>query len=293
MKKKKHLTFLSTQYNVEEPVRRGLLRRKLGKEYFILKHRVHQMFDGQHYARVNKRVSLPYPLIHHRSILLRPLKDVDMYLQHNKVTNLRLAIGQIDKVVIRPGDSFSVWRLVGRPTESKGYLDGLTLCNGKMSKGVGGGLCQLGNLLYWMALHTPLTISERWRHGFDVFPDVNRTIPFGCGATLSYNYVDLVLRNDTQDTFQINLWLSDKHLNGSICCDRELPLHFDVYETDHRIERQCWGGYTRHNRIWKKVTHLDTGEEEQVLVAENNAIMMYQPLLPSSVQDASVKTESY
>lgn len=44
-----------------------------------------------------------------------------------------------------------------------------------------------------MVLHSELTVIERWRHSFDVFPDVNRTIPFACGATLSYNYVDLQL----------------------------------------------------------------------------------------------------
>jgi vancomycin resistance protein VanW len=35
-------------------------------------------------------------------MLLRPLKDVDMYLQHNKVTNLQLATKRIHKVVIHP-----------------------------------------------------------------------------------------------------------------------------------------------------------------------------------------------
>ena len=104
-----------------------------------------------------------------------------MYLQHNKVSNLRLAIQKLDKLIIKPGQLFSVWKLVGRPTILKGYLDGLVLNNGNIEKGIGGGLCQLGNLLYWMALHTPLSIVERWRHSYDVFPDINRTIPFACG----------------------------------------------------------------------------------------------------------------
>ena len=29
---------------------------------------------------------------HHKSMILRPLKDVEMYLQENKRTNLRIAI---------------------------------------------------------------------------------------------------------------------------------------------------------------------------------------------------------
>ena len=53
------------------------------------------------------------------------------------------------------------------------------------------------NLIYWMTIHTELTIVERWRHGFDVFPDAGRTQPFASGATCAYNYIDLQIRNDT------------------------------------------------------------------------------------------------
>ncbi len=52
-----------------------------------------------------------------------------------------------------------------------------------------------------------------------------------------------------------------------------------MLETDHRIEVQWWGGYTRHNRILKRITHRETGEVTEELVAENNAIMMYNPML--------------
>ena len=47
---------------------------------------------------------------------------------------------------------------------------------------MGGGLCQLANLLYWMALHTPLAVVERHHHSFDPFPDENRTLPSGRAA---------------------------------------------------------------------------------------------------------------
>jgi len=130
-----------------------------------------------------------------------------------------------------------------------------------------------------MALHSPLTIAERHHHGFDVFPDINRKIPFACGATLAYNYIDLQLRNDTADTFQIDLWIDDEYLNGEIRSDREADAPFEVFETDHLIKLQPWSGYTRHNRIWqRKIDRLD-GLHTETLVAENHAVMMYNPLL--------------
>lgn len=178
----------------------------LGRVFYIMKRRLKWIFSSTKFAKVSPE-KVGDVVFEHKSTLLRKLKDVEMYLQYNKITNLRIAISHIDGVVIRPGETFSIWRMVGCPSTRKGYKTGMMIHNGKVSEGVGGGLCQLGNLLYWMALHTPLTVTERWRHSYDVFPDVNRTIPFACGATLAYNYLDLQLRNDTDMTFKINLWL--------------------------------------------------------------------------------------
>jgi len=267
---------------VTQPLKRSDLRRKLGKEWFILKRKFTWHLGAVKFAQCDSRVNLSHVCIQHRSMLLRPLKDVDMHLQHNKITNLRIAAKCIDKMVIQPGEVFSFWRMVGRPTRSKGYLEGLVLHNGQITKGIGGGLCQFGNLLYWMALHTPLSIKERWRHSFDVFPDVNRTIPFACGATLSYNYIDLQIENTTKNTFQIFVWLDEDYLHGEIRSNVDLKQRFEVFETDHRFQKQWWGGYTRHNSIWKRITDLSSENIEEILVTENSAIMMYTPFLNSA-----------
>lgn len=264
---------------VEKPVVRSPFRRVLGREFYILKRKLKWYFSGTKFAKRDDRVKCGNVLIEHKSTLLRKLKDVDMRLQYNKITNLKLAIAPINGIVIKPGETLSVWKLVGRPSARRGYKVGMMIHNGKVAEGVGGGLCQLGNLLYWMALHTPLTVTERWRHSYDVFPDVNRTIPFACGATLAYNYIDLQLTNNTEYTFKINLWLDEEFLHGSIGCDQAVNKTYEVYETDHQITQQMWGGYTRHNRIWRKITDNTTNEVQHELVAENNAIMMYNPLL--------------
>lgn len=265
--------------NVVKPTKRGYLRSLFGREYYTLRRRWKWLANARSFAKQASDIKLEHSLLRHKTMMLRPLRDVEMYLQHNKITNLRLAIAPINGVVIKPGQTFSIWQMVGRPTAAKGFLEGLVLHNGRIEKGIGGGLCQLGNLLYWMALHSPLTVTERFRHGFDVFPDINRKIPFACGATLAYNYIDLQLRNDTDATFQIDLWLDDEYLNGEILSDREPEFAYEVFETDHLIKMQPWGGYTRHNRIWQRKTSLIDGMTEERLVTENHAIMMYNPLL--------------
>lgn len=263
---------------VEKPKKRSQIRQLAGKEYFCFKQHIKWFSGKEKWSQKRSDDSLPFIVKEHKSFLLRPLKDVDMHLQHNKVTNLRLALERINGVLIEPGETFSFWKMVGRPTRHKGYLTGMTLSNGEVKQGVGGGLCQMGNLIYWMTIHTPLTISKRWRHSYDVFPDVNRKIPFGSGATLSYNYIDLCIKNTTNSTFQINLWLDDTHLNGTIASANKPLVSYEVIERNHLFKQQWWGGYTRHNEIWRLITDMDNNVKEE-LVTENHAIMMYNPLL--------------
>lgn len=261
---------------------RPKLRRRIGRWFYIQKRCFQWIFGKQKFAEYRKDM-LGEVVFQHQTPLLRRLKNVDMYLQYNKITNLRLAAAKIDGLVIMPGETFSFWRMVGRPSAGRGFQEGLVLDNGKIDKGIGGGLCQMGNLLYWMVLHSPLRVTERWRHSYDVFPDENRSLPFGSGATLAYNYIDLQFRNDTQQSFQLHIRLSETELHGEIRCDALPEERYEVFEKEHEIRHEPWGGYSRHNLIARKVFSLKTGEllrEEPV--TENHALMMYQPFIESA-----------
>ena len=268
-------------FEIPRPVQRSRIRQLLGREFHIARRKINWFTGGRTWATRSIAPMTSHSKFRHQSLILRPLRGVDLQLQHNKRRNLELAIARMEGVVIRPGETFSVWKLVGRPTRRKGYLDGLVLKQGTISQGPGGGLCQLGNLLFWIAGHSPLTITERWRHGFDVFPDVNRSIPFGAGATLAYNYIDLQLTNHTPYCFRIQLWLDDTHLQGELLCDTDYPFTYSLEERHHRIKQQVWGGYSRHNQIVQIRRNRD-GSCMETLLVENHALMMYEPLLTAA-----------
>ena len=262
---------------IERPKQRSPIRQILGKEYFILKRKFDWFFGKKKWSKTKQSKLLENSVFQHKSMILRPLKDVDMYLQENKRTNLEIAISHIDRIIIKPGETFSIWKLVGRPTKKKGYLEGLVLNQGKIRKDTGGGLCQIGNLLFWTFAHSPLTITERYRHSFDVFPDINRKVPFGAGATLSYNYIDLQVKNETDNTFQLKLWLDKTHLNVELYSKLTVDKKYRVEERNHLIKQQFWGGYSRHNQIFK--IEMGEGITTEKLLVENHAIMMYRPFL--------------
>ncbi len=268
---------------IVEPVRRGRLRQVLGREYYRARRAVGWRLDAllgrKVWARQVSGEDFPENVVfEHRSVILRELVGVDMQLQENKRRNLELAIAHLNGVVIRQGETFSVWKNVGRPTARKGYLEGLVLKQGQLSSGVGGGICQLGNLLFWLFAHSPLRVTERYRHGFDVFPDVGREVPFGAGATLAYNYIDLQVLNETVNDFRLELWMDDEFLYGRLLCECPLEESYRVEERNHLIRQQFWGGYSRHNEIVQVVTDKEGKESERLLV-KNDAIMMYAPLL--------------
>src|SRR5687768_17162941 len=100
-------------FTVEKPVNRSPLRRVLGKEYFCLKEKMRWHLSGTKFAAKRSSKPLKFQWFWHQSILLRQLKDVDMQLQYNKIVNLKLAVEKLNGILIQPGETFSVWKLVG------------------------------------------------------------------------------------------------------------------------------------------------------------------------------------
>ena len=262
------------------PIQRSWLRLRLGKAYYAARRYALWCSPRYRWARERRQDSLPYLQASHETPLLRQLRGADMELQRNKVVNLRLAVEKLDGVLLRPGETLSYWRLIGKPSARRGYLPGMVLFLGRIGSDVGGGLCQLSNLIFWMTLHTDLTVVERYRHSHDVFPDAHRSQPFGTGATCAYPHRDLMLRNDTQETYQLRLRVGEKNLEGEWLATAP-PLHrFEIQERDARMDQAAWGGYVRHNAIWRRVFDRDGNFLEDQPLFTNDAIMMYSPLLP-------------
>ena len=213
----------------------------------------------------------------HRSLLLRTLGDADTALQHNKVHNLRLAVPRVDGVVIRPGETFSFNRLVGNCTRRRGFVAGMKLSNGTASAGVGGGICQLANLLAWMFMHSELTMVERSEHSFDPFPDRGRVLPWGVGCSIVWNYVDLVVRNDTATTFVLHVAVGPRHLEGELRADRAPATSYSVAARGEQFLRHGDRVF-RRNEIWRTRIDRRTGRHlGSELLKRNCALVVYEP----------------
>jgi len=188
--------------------------------------------------------------VRHQSLLMRRLGDSNPRLQRQKITNLKIAASFLNGLVIKPGQTFSFWDTIGKPSSNRGFVNGMLLSGGKVVEGVGGGLCQMANLLYWMFLHLPVEITERHHHSMDVFPDSGRVLPFGSGATIFYNYLDLKIKNTSAYPLQFKIWLTDKHLKGQVLTPRHLKTKYHILETNHYFVKHG-KQYYRYNEIWR------------------------------------------
>lgn len=223
-----------------------------------------------------KEEALPILVYSHNSLIRRKLGNVDMRLQENKAINLSLSAPHVNGILIRPGETFSFWHLVGHCTAKKGYQEGMTILIDHPSKDIGGGMCQFTNLLHWLVLHSPLEIVEHHHHdGVDLFPDFGRVVPFGCGTSIMYNYLDYRVKNTTENTFQFIVYTSDTHLCGELRAQKPLDLSYHVEERDlHFVKLN--DTYYRRNAIVRNVVDKRTGDTiESKVIKESNARVLY------------------
>lgn len=221
----------------------------------------------------------------HRSPLKR-WSSPDDRLQRGKEQNVAQAARRIDRLVVRPHEVFSYHRTVGRPSRLRGFAPGLELRDGRPSEGVGGGCCQVSNLLYLLCLRCGMRVVERHRHGLDLFADHNRAVPFGCGATVFYNYADLRFENPLSKPVLLRLAVREGELSGQIWLQRDPGWTVEVYEEGHRFFRQA-GQWWRENRIRRRFVLHDGELMLDQEVAHNVARVLYEPEPAVTVTEAA------
>lgn len=242
----------------------------------VFRHLAWQWSSRRYACEKRPEQRLDHRFIKHTSKLIRKLGNSDIGLQHNKVINLRLAVAATSGIIIKPGEYFSFCKLVGKPTRTRGFVEGMELSFGEARSGIGGGICQLSNLIHWMAIHSPLVVAERANHSFDPFPDEGRILPFGSGAAIFYNYIDLVLHNPTQDSFQLVFNVAEHQLEGELLCSAPRTVKYHIYQKSHRFIRRQQRVY-RQNEIWRDIS--TKGQDSVVLHSErlyqNDVVVKY------------------
>ncbi len=157
----------------------------------------------------------------------------------NKRQNLTIAANHIHNVVIQPDEIFSFWALVGAPVAKRGYLEGRALVNGKLKAVMGGGLCQLSGILYYLMLQAGLEPIERYPHSTDIYTDETRFTPLGSDATVVYGYKDLRFINSLSQPICFRIDLEADRITGELCTLDPIVTYCIEFRTTQKTDGHC------------------------------------------------------
>lgn len=205
------------------------------------------LLDQNRYARLKATEPLPVCIYKSETWLINEQTGFDTKYQENKVFNLKLAAEPLNNLLIRPGETFSFWQLVRLAEKAGIYKEALAAQDGKLVTVTGGGLCHLSNFLFWMFLHTPLTVTERHPHMVKYFPSADEGEPDGVDAAVNEGWLDLKVQNRTDTTFQLSLRFEETYLCGSILADKDSGLSYHIISGDRMY-------YKSDGKIYERVS---------------------------------------
>ncbi len=249
----------------------------------IITRHIQDFFTKEKFATEHTSELLPVVVSSHHGDMIKRGPGIDPVLQQNKADNIRLSCSRIDGLMIRPGQTFSFWRTVGKTSRRNGFKDGRVLVNGRLVAGVGGGLCNLANTLNLLVLHSPLTITELHHHSDALAPDPQgKHVPYSAGTSVNYNFIDYRFRNDTDQPVQLHTWCEGDDLCCELRAAEPYPWQYRLVEEDHHFHLEDDGRYFRRSKIYRETMDPSTGEVVKRELSWNNRseVMFDYSLIP-------------
>lgn len=248
---------------------------KISVKKEIMLRNLKDFISTQKLAKDKSNDELPNLIKGHTSILVRKLHGVDIKLQENKVTNIEIACKKINGIIIHPGEVFSYWKTVGNPTKENGFVEGLVIGRGGFYAGVGGGLCQMANMIHYLVLNSPLKVVELHHHSDALFPDERRRVPFGTGTSVRYNNCDYRFKNTLDQDVQILVWCENGELCGELRSEKPIDYRYKLVEEDHHFKKEG-NDYYRISKVYRITIDKKTNEEiKKELILDNHSMVMY------------------
>ena len=160
-----------------------------------------------------------------------------------------------------------------------GYQEGRVIINGKVEPDIGGGLCNLANLLHLLIVHSPMEITEFHSHSDALDPDKGTRKPFANGTSVQYNHQDYRFKNNTDQLIQLRTWTENEILFGELRSESQFPFTYQIVEENHHFKKEG-NYYYRNSMIYReKLDRITEQTLEKELILKNHSKVMYDPKL--------------
>ncbi len=117
--------------------------------------------------------------------------------------NIGRAAAGVNGTLLKPGETFSLNKILGPRTAANGYVDGYVIQGGALVKESGGGISQSATTIYNAMFFAGLKDIEHHPHMFYI-----DRYPAGREATVYYGSLDLRFQNDTQYGVLVQAFIS-------------------------------------------------------------------------------------
>ncbi len=125
--------------------------------------------------------------------------------------NIRLSASFLDRTLVLPGEEFSFNALASPYTRERGYQDAPIIDDtGRMSPGIGGGICQVSTTLYNAIVEAGLKLTERHRHTLRIY-----YVTPGKDAAVAHDK-DLRFVNNRTTPVLVRVYADEKKLTAEI-----------------------------------------------------------------------------
>lgn len=137
--------------------------------------------------------------------------------------NIRVAAAALDNLLVPPGQDVSFNKVVGPRSSEAGYKNAKVIVNNQLVDGLGGGVCQVSTTLYNAVLLAGLEVVSRSNHSIPV-----SYVSPGRDATVAYDSIDFVFRNNTPKHIFIKTFVSGGRITAKIYGDRAYKKQITV-----------------------------------------------------------------
>lgn len=246
-------------------------------------------FDGNTYSKKTSTELLPYEISNAKTFMINEESGYDIVYQQNKVHNLKIISKTMDKILIYPNETFSFCYLAKNEKKYGKYKKGLVLIDDKIVAMKGGGTCQLSNLLYYLFLMTPLTIVERHSHGAKSFPNPDNDALDGIDATTHSGWLDLKVRNDTDNIYQISISFDEEYMYGKILSNKESNIEYKISNENLKYFKENDKIYESVDVIKNKIDKKTGKNIEKIKLYKEKLIIDYK--LPDNIKISEEKND--
>lgn len=228
--------------------------------------------DKNRYKNATKKGDLlPYVL---KSIEISPFRygfkndnEKEAYFKE-----MRFVSSIINRITVAPNEIFDFWKALTR-IKSDHLIKSLYDVQIKYKRM--DGFCELATLINYLALHAPLTISERQSFNVDFIEDKDREFPFGVETLVIYDAINYQFVNDTDLSFQLCIFVCDEKIYGEIRSSKKLDYAYELESVNDKKTQRDGSLYHENQLLRRKIDIEGSKIIAEEIISDNSAKIAY------------------